>query len=179
MQDAFQSAAQSHNQQVAETAFVVYIRKSNVIATGPATVTLTIPPGWVSNHGGIPSIGIVHLSDDGRSAILRTDYAGSDGQGNMVFTGTSPEGLSAFGLVSLKNLIGTGQVPVETPVSARSSLSPAELIRNLSGGIGTFVLNNIVLVIGGAAVLLVIGTGLILQDRRSRKKNKRIRKKEH
>ena len=179
MQDAFQSAAQSHNQQVAETAFVVYIRKSNVIATGPATVTLTIPPGWVSNHGGIPSIGIVHLSDDGRSAILRTDYAGSDGQGNMVFTGTSPEGLSAFGLVSLKNLPGTGQVPVETPVSARSSLSPAELIRNLSGGIGTFVLNNIVLVIGGAAVLLVIGTGLILQDRRSRKKNRRIRKKEH
>jgi hypothetical protein len=105
IQAAFQSAAQSRNQQIEGIAYRVYIGKSNVVTTGPAIVTLTISPDWVTNHGGTRSIGIAHISDEGTSAILRTNNTGSDNAGNMVFKGTSPQGLSAFGLVSLKNML--------------------------------------------------------------------------
>jgi hypothetical protein len=163
---AFQSAEMTGNRQIGEIAYVVYIRKTNVITTGTAMVALSISPGWVTNHGGTGSIGIAHLSDEGTSSIIRTDYTGSDDQGNMEFKGTSPEGLSTFGLVSLKNLTGTAQAPVETPASSQSSLLPVGLMRNL------------VLVIGGVIILMVIGTGVILYDLRFRKKNRRTRKKE-
>ncbi len=189
IQDAFRSAAQSNNQQVEGIAYSVYIGKTNFVATGPAIVILTISPDWVTNHGGTRSIGIAHLSDEGTSAILKTDYTGSDDKENMVFQGISPHGLSTFGLISLKNLTGPARIPVgipvpalvqvETPAPASTypSEPPAEIIRSLAGGIGGLMANNIVLVIGGCVVLFAIGTGVTLYSVRSRKKNNRNRKK--
>lgn len=177
IQNAFQSAAQSQNQQVKGIAYNAYITKTNFVATGPATVTLTIPPDWVTNHGGIPSIGIAHISDEGTAAILRTEYTGYDNAGNMVFQATSPQGLSLFSLISLENLTGPAQVQVNTPAPSPSSQPSSERIQSL-GGIMRFILNNIVLVIAGCIILLAIGISVILYDLRSHKKNKPIKKKE-
>jgi hypothetical protein len=175
--DAFRSAAQSQNQQVKGIAYNAYITKTNFVPTGPATVTLTIPPDWVTNHGGIPSIGIAHISDEGTASILRTDYTGYDNAGNMVFQATSPQGLSLFSLISLENLTGPAQVQVKTLAPSSSSQPSSERIQSL-GGIMRFILNNIVLVIAGCIILLAIGISVILYDLRSHKKNKQIKKKE-
>jgi hypothetical protein len=182
IQDAFQSAAQSNNQQVEGIAYSIYIGKNNFVAPGPAMVNLTISPDWVTNHGGIQSIGIARLSDEGTSAILKTDYTGSDERGNLVFQGTSPQGLSIFGLISLKNLTAPAPTGAETPAPSPSSQSqsPGEIIRSLAGGIESVMVNNIVmvLVIGGCLILLAIGTGVIVYNRRFRKKNNRNGKNE-
>jgi len=179
IQDAFRSAARSNNQQVEGIAYSVDIGKTNFVANGPAIVFLTISPEWVTNHGGTKSIGIAHLSDAGTSAILKSDYTGSDDEGNMVFQATSPDGLSTFSLISLTNLAGPAHIQGETqpPAPSYPSESPEEIIQNLAGGIGRFMANNIVLVIGGCVVLFAIGTGVILYNVRSSKKNNRNGKK--
>ncbi|MDD1723955.1 MAG: hypothetical protein LUQ07_02365, partial [Methanospirillum sp.] len=160
----------ANNQQVESVAYSVVIGKTNIATTGPATIILTVPPEWVTDHGGVPSIGVVHLSDDGISDILASGYTGTDNEGNLAFQAISPKGLSAFGLVGLKNQTGTA--PVSQPQQ------PVDSIRNTpSGTIGSLIADNLVLLIGIFAVLLVMGVGIILYDRRSENKNK-DRKKE-
>ena len=175
LQDAFRSAAQSHNQQVEGIAYNAYVTKTNFVATGPAIVTLTIPPDWVTMHGGIPAIGIAHISDEGTSTILMTGFKGYDNAGNMIFEGISPQGLSIFSLISLEKLTGPAQITVKTPALSQSSQPPGNLFQNL-GGIGRFILNNIVLVIGGCITVIAIGIGVILYDLRSHKKNQQVKK---
>jgi hypothetical protein len=177
LQDAYRLAAQANNQQIGDTAYNVYIGKTNMVTTGPAMVVLTISPVWVTNHGGIPSIRIAHLSDDGAPAILMTDYTGSDDRQNLVFQGSSPQGLSTFSLVSMVDLAGSAQAQPETPAPALSSTNPFDLIRNIAGDSGRFILNNIVLVVGGCIILLLMVTGVIIYDLRSAKKKKPNRKK--
>ena len=182
IQDAFQSAAKGNNQQIEGIAYSAYVGKNNFVAPGLAIINLTIPPDWVTNHGGIQSIGIARLSDEGTSAILKTDYTGSDNRGNMVFQGTSPQGLSIFGLISLKNQTGPAPTGAGTPAPAPSSLSqsPGGIIRSFAGGVERIIANNIVivLVIGGCLILLAIGTGVIVYNRRVPKKNNRNGKNE-
>ena len=175
LQDAFRSAAQSHNQQVEGIAYNAYVTKTNFVATGPAIVTLTIPPDWVTMHGGIPAIGIAHISDEGTPTILMTGFKGYDNAGNMIFEGISPQGLSIFSLISLEKLTGPAQITVKTPALSQSSQPPGNLFQNL-GGIGRFILNNIVLVIGGCITVIAIGIGVILYDLRSHKKNQQVKK---
>ncbi|MDD1690182.1 MAG: hypothetical protein LUQ66_05930 [Methanoregula sp.] len=170
MLNAFQSAALANNQQVEDVAYSVVLDKTNLATTGPATLTLTVSPGWVSSHGGIPSIGVAHLSDDGTSEILTTGYTGADNNGNIAFLTTSPKGLSAFGLVSLKTPAG--------PAPTTGSQQPAQTAHDTPAGtLGRFIANNIVLLAGIFAVLLAIGVAIILYDRRSGNGN-RTRKKE-
>ncbi len=177
IQDAFRLAAQSQNQQVKGIAYNAYITKTNFVATGPATVILTIPPDWVTKHGGIPAVGIAHISDEGKSTILITDYKGYDNAGNMVFQATSPQGLSLFSLISLENLTGPAQIQIKSPAPSPPSQPSSERIQSF-GGIMRFILNNIVLVIAGCIILLAIGISVILYDLRSHKKNKQIKNKE-
>lgn len=175
IQDAYRSAAQSNNQQVKGIAYNAYIMKSNFVATGPAIVTLTIPPDWVTKHGGIIAIGIAHISDEGTSTILTTDYKGYDNAGNMEFQATSPQGLSLFSLISLENMTGPAQINVKIPATSQSPQPSSDRIQSL-GGIMKLILNNIVLVIGGGIILVAIGISVILYNLRSHKKNKQIKK---
>jgi len=167
--DAFHSAARANNLQIESVAYSVVVGKTSLAATGPATVTLTIPPGWVMDHGGIPSIGVAHLSDDGTSDLLVTEYTGTDDTGNLIFQAPSPEGLSAFGLVSLRNQTGTAPASGTYPSTERISAD--------SGGIGRFIADNIVLVIVILMALLTMGVGILLYEIRSDNR-KRLRKKE-
>ena len=68
---------------------------------GPSVVTMSVAPSWVLNHGGLSNVKIVRLADDGTSQLLETQFSGIDTSINMVFTGTSPDGLSMFTLISV------------------------------------------------------------------------------
>ena len=68
---------------------------------GPSVVTMSVAPSWVLNHGGLSNVKIVRLADDRTSQLLETQFSGIDTSINMVFTGTSPDGLSMFTLISV------------------------------------------------------------------------------
>ena len=63
---------------------------------------MTASPEWVEANGGVDSIYIVRLGDDGKQQVLKTRFIGYDEKGNMIFEAESPDGLSVFGLVSAK-----------------------------------------------------------------------------
>ncbi|ABS55478.1 hypothetical protein Mboo_0960 [Methanoregula boonei 6A8] len=148
---ALRQAAENDGRQLNSIACVVTITKTNFAATGPATVSLAISPGWVGNHGGIESISIGRIGDDQSADMLDTSYQGTDAQGLLVFAGNSPHGLSQFGLVSVGSPGTAGQEP-ETGLP-----HPPE---SVSGIIGEILLKNrIILAI--AAVCLIAGGALI------------------
>jgi hypothetical protein len=62
---------------------------------------LTVPPSWVTRHGGRDAVRIARTGDTGgRTELLATTYVGTDDAGNMVFSGDSPNGTSIFGLIT-------------------------------------------------------------------------------
>ncbi|PKL68314.1 MAG: hypothetical protein CVV30_10335 [Methanomicrobiales archaeon HGW-Methanomicrobiales-1] len=179
MRSAYQAAALNNNKQVGDIAYNVIVEKTALVTTGPATVMLTISPDWVMTHGGTKSIGIAHIADDGTSELLATDYSGIDEAGNIIFRATSPKGLSAFSLVSLKDQSAAAQTPATVPASTApaSQQQPPGVIQNLAEVIGKFVADNLILVIGILTIMLALGVGIILYDRKSDIK-KRLKKKE-
>ena len=179
MRSAYQSAALNNNKQVGDIAYNVIVEKTALVTTGPATVMLTISPDWVMTHGGTESIGIAHIADDGTAELLATDYSGIDEAGNIIFRATSPKGLSAFSLVSLKDQSATEQTPATVPASTvpASQQQPPGVIQNIAGITGKFVADNLIMVIGIFSIMLALGVGIILYDRKSDIR-KRFKKKE-
>ena len=121
---AFQLAAQSNNRQIEAIAYVMNVGKTNLAVTGPATVTMTVPPDWVMSHGGIETVVISRTGDDQRGELLQTHYTGSDAHGNMVFEGLSPHGLSMFGILTVNAPLKEQQREQAIPAgTSRLSLS--------------------------------------------------------
>jgi len=177
MLSAYQSAA-LNNKQVGDVAYSVVVEKTDLVTTGPAKVMLTISPDWVMTHGGTKSIGIAHITDDGTAELLATDYSGIDKDGNIIFQATSPKGLSTFSLVSLKDQTTAAQTPAAVPASqVVSQNQPPGGTRNIAGIAGKFVADNLILIIGIFAIMLALGVGIILYDRKSDIR-KRLKKKE-
>nr|WP_324292249.1 fibronectin type III domain-containing protein [uncultured Methanoregula sp.] len=178
MLKAYQSAA-LNNKQVGDVAYSVVVEKTALATTGPAKVMLTISPDWVMTHGGTKSIGIAHIADDGTAELLATDYSGIDKDGNIIFQATSPKGLSTFSLVSLKDQTVAAQAPATVPAStvpASRQQSPGG-IQNIAGVAGKFVADNLILIVGIFAIMLALGAGIIIYDRKSGT-GKRLKKKE-
>ena len=88
---------------------------------GPSVVTMSVAPSWVLNHGGLSNVKIVRLADDGTSQLLETQFSGIDTSINMVFTGTSPDGLSMFTLISVASQEVT-VAPTAPPLVSLKSL---------------------------------------------------------
>lgn len=168
--NAYQMAAVNAGKQIEDVAYNVEVRKTGLSSTGPATVTLTVPPDWVMSRGGTRSIAVAHLADDGTAELLTADYSGLDRTGAIIFTATSPEGLSTFGLVSIKvqqattvtSTIDAGPVstPAKTPVNGG-------VFQELAGVLGKLISNNIVAIVAIVTIMIAIGAGIILYDRRS------------
>ncbi|HDS64198.1 MAG TPA: DUF4430 domain-containing protein [Methanofollis liminatans] len=93
-----------------------------------ATVRMHLSPAWAEAHGGAGAIRIVHIADDGTVEILETGMVGIDENGNLIFEGISPNGLSTFALVSLGDAVQSASTTV-TPTSAAtapSTTAPAQ-----------------------------------------------------
>jgi len=85
---------------------------------------MSVAPSWVLSNGGIF---ISRLADDGSSQILDTKFTGLDSSGNMIFTGTSPNGLSIFALISVRSAEAT-VTPAATPATTKDFGTTASLV---------------------------------------------------
>jgi len=122
---AFERAAEENGFAVDSVAYAMKVDKSGLEDgrdVGRATVTMTVSPAWVLEHGGFSGIQIARFADDGSSEILASSFNGIDADSNMVFTGTSPRGLSIFALISIK---AQDQPVAPQPVTMPSKRSDA------------------------------------------------------
>jgi hypothetical protein len=113
--DAFTDALHQAGPDTGSLAYIMTIEMTGLNATGPATVIMTAPGDWVTRNGGIQSIMIGRMADDGTTEILSTSFDGYDSMnGYLTFTAISPQGLgnSVFGLIGVKPY-----TPVSAPVS--------------------------------------------------------------
>jgi len=104
-QVAIDQAVTEQGYQLDAIAYTMDVTKTNLDDgkdIGPATVTMSVTPSWVANHGGVDGVKIARFADDGTSQLLETWYIGPDSSANMVFAGSSPGGLSIFSLISVK-----------------------------------------------------------------------------
>ncbi|ADN35976.1 PKD domain containing protein [Methanolacinia petrolearia DSM 11571] len=99
---AFQIAASSSGLNVDNVAYTMNIVKSNLTngkEIKEARITMSVPESWVEANGGIESIKIIRIAEDGKKEVLNTTYIGTS-NGIMTFEGYSPNGLSMFGLAA-------------------------------------------------------------------------------
>jgi hypothetical protein len=105
VQSAIGQAVTGHGYQLDAIAYTMDVAKNNMAdgkEIGPATVTMSVPSSWVAQHGGPAGVMIGRVADDGTTQVLDTRYTGLDDAHNMVFSGSSPGGLSIFALISVK-----------------------------------------------------------------------------
>jgi hypothetical protein len=99
----FRNVVSQNNLQLENIAYTMDLRRVNLTSTGPANVTLTIPPSWIDQYGGKDAVRIGRISDEtGMGELLKTIYNGTDTHGNLVFRGESPNGSSIFGMLTAK-----------------------------------------------------------------------------
>jgi PKD repeat protein len=87
--------------------YTLTVQKPTIPATHSAAITMSVPPAWVTAHGGTGSIVIGRIADDQTCTLLKTTYSGYDQNGNMEFVADSPDGLSVFGLIATKGSLQT------------------------------------------------------------------------
>jgi len=175
----YQSTALENNKRVDDVAYSVTVTRNSLATTGPATVMLTAPPDWVLTHGGTNAVGIVHIADDGTAELLTTTYSGQDTSGNIIFEATSPNGLSSFSLVALKDQPVSEQQTMPGRTSAPASIPSGQqegVIQNTADATGKFVSDNLAIVIGAFTFLLAAGVGIIVYERRSGSRKKQQKK---
>ena len=97
----FEKIFASNYLQINGVAYTISVKKVN-LANAPANITFTIPASWVDQRGGNEAVRITRISDEtGMPEMINTTYEGLDAQGNMIFCGDSPGGMSLFGLLTL------------------------------------------------------------------------------
>ncbi|WP_449405392.1 PKD domain-containing protein [Methanolacinia paynteri] len=122
---AFQLAAGSSGLDVSKVAYTMNIVKTN-LENGQdikeARITMSVPVSWVDANGGISSIKIIRIAEDGTKEVLNTTYVGMSG-GLMVFEGYSPNGLSLFGLAATQQKpTGSGSSGSDRIITSRGRL---------------------------------------------------------
>ncbi|MGD0080838.1 MAG: PKD domain-containing protein [Methanoregula sp.] len=162
--EAFQRAVVNDGDEVQAIAYTLTVKKTNISATLPATITMSIPAAWVTAHGGSTSVVIGRIADDQTSSVLKTSFSGYDPDGNMKFVADSPAGLSVFGLIAARG-----------PLQARAG-QPAFMTLILENPVLSTVLGAVkytiaTIGIAGIAILIILivalVTGCILwRDRR-------------
>ena len=160
--DAFTAALHSSGQDIGNLAYVMVVRKNGLTSTGPATITMTLPQDWVTRNGGTAAIRIVRMGDDGTSEVLPTSSGGYDpGSSYLVFTATSPNGLSEFGLVAVKSYT---PVPVPIPGQMAPTQAPVLPAAKIPADLPIVGTTGVI----GAAVLIILSVALLWFNRRKR-----------
>jgi hypothetical protein len=151
----FQDILGSNGLQLNTVAYTFSVQKVN-LTTGPANVTFTIPASWVNQNGGKDAVRITRISDEtGKQELLDTVYEGLDAQGNMIFRGDSPNGLSLFGLVTAEAYAAEQKA---NPNVTYAGVSKSAMVTNVGmfGWLAGIILDNPVVLIGIIALLAVI-----------------------
>ncbi len=151
----FQDILGGNGLQLNTVAYTFSVQKVN-LTTGPANVTFTIPTSWVNQNGGKDAVRITRISDEtGKQELLDTVYEGLDAQGNMIFRGDSPNGLSLFGLVTAEAYAAEQKA---NPNETYAGVSKSAMVTNVGmyGWVIEIILHNPVVLIGVIALLAVI-----------------------
>lgn len=153
-QSALALIAADEDEGIDAVACVMYVNKTG-IANGEdildATIRISVPSAWVTGHGGAGALRIAHIADDGTVTFLETKQAGTDENGNLIFTAESPDGLSAFALLALGEATvsatettapaGT-EAPPETTTPQQTPLGTLPVIFGILIGIAAYVLRK-------------------------------------
>jgi PKD repeat protein len=151
----FQDILSGNGLQLNTVAYTFSVQKVN-LTTGPANVTFTIPASWVNQNGGKDAVRITRISDEtGKQELLDTVYEGLDDQGNMIFRGDSPNGLSLFGLVTAEAYAAEQKA---NPNTTYVGVSKSSMVTNVGmySWLIEIILHNQVVLIGVIALLAVI-----------------------
>ncbi|TAJ44552.1 NosD domain-containing protein [Methanofollis fontis] len=100
---AFQLAATADGLNLDAVAYTLNIVKTNLTNgqdISDATIRMAVSQAWVDSHGGVDAVAIIRSAEDGTKEVLATTYIGLDADGNLIFEGYSPNGLSVFGLAA-------------------------------------------------------------------------------
>lgn len=133
---SFVLAATNSGTEIVDIAFTIVVARTNVsneTDLGEARISIRVSEAWVEAHGGAGNIRIFRYGDDGSVEILETLIIGRDTEGNFIFEGISPNGLSVFALVVLKAappvpLPAGGAIRAFTPGATTTLTSPGEKI---------------------------------------------------
>ena len=140
---AYQSAFALQGLDINTVDYVMAVTKSDVtVSPGPATITMSVPTIWFDAQGGSDGIRVVHTSDTGTTDILTVQGAAADtpSTGYTQLTFNSPNGLSTFTLVSVRNSPSGGSLggtaPIQT-VPSRGTVYIGESGLNITLPMGT------------------------------------------
>jgi hypothetical protein len=153
---AFTEALKKEGKELEAVAFTMTVTKTNLTATGMAIITMTVPPDWVANNGGITAVSITRTADDGTTQVLPTTFAGIDFKtGNLVFEAQSKDGLSVFGLVTVKATVTEKAESPNTTVLVASQSMVTTNVGMYAWMMSVLEQNPVILVILLAVVALV------------------------
>jgi hypothetical protein len=130
VQSAIEGELQGKGYSLESVAYTMEVQKRNLedkTDVGQAVVTMSVSPNWVLNHGGITNTKIARFSDEGNPSILETQFVGLDSTQNMIFSGTSPGGLSIFAMIAVKPA-GQTAPPQASPVPVSSFEGAGSLV---------------------------------------------------
>jgi len=126
-----------------------------------AVIRMTVSPTWVEEHGGADAVRIVRSAEDGTYEILDTRPAGTDGNGNLIFEGVSPGGLSIFGLLTVT------AAPAAQDMLASTATAPgAPAAAGTPAPAGAPLLLSLPLITAGVGAALLIGAAYFIIERR-------------
>ena len=126
---AFQLAADESGLGDIDIAYTINVEKTNLengIDIESAAITMKAGADWVEEHGGVDSISIIRYDPQtGEQQILETQFLGYDDAGRAIFEGISPDGLSVFGLVGVKEIV---EPPTEPEKIIEETPTPEEAV---------------------------------------------------
>ncbi|MQF48788.1 hypothetical protein FIM08_02655 [SAR202 cluster bacterium AC-647-N09_OGT_505m] len=119
VQTNFELAAADVGTSIVDVAYTINITKtnlSNVTDIGEARITMKVAQMWVDAQGGTANTRIFRSGDDGTRQVLDTIVIGQV-DGNIIFEGASPDGLSVFGLVALSTKLPSSVASTPMPAT--------------------------------------------------------------
>jgi PKD repeat protein len=166
--EAFRRAVADEGDEIQAIAYTLTVQKTNIAATLPATITMSIPAEWVTSHGGIGSIVIGRIADDKTTTILKTSFSGYDQNGNMEFVANSPDGLSVFALIATR---GSLQTRMEQP-GFMSLILQNPVLSTILGTLNTVIstTRGLLVVILIVVIVVLVICGNLWRKRRTRTK---------
>jgi hypothetical protein len=168
--ETFRRAVADEGDEIQAIAYTLTVQKTNIAATLPATITMSIPAEWVTSHDGIGSIVIGRIADDKTTTILKTSFLGYDQNGNMEFVANSPDGLSEFALIATR---GSLQTRMEQP-GFMNLIHQNPVLSTILGTLNTVIstTRGLLVVILIVVIVVLVICGNIWRKRRTRTKKK-------
>jgi len=155
----FEDALKNEGLDIQAIDYTMTVTKTNITTSYSSNITMTASPEWVTANGGVDSIYIVRLGDDGTRQVLKTLWIGNDTQGNMIFEAVSPDGLSVFGLVSAKATEEKLADDKNATIVAVSKPAMSTNVGMIEWGFTTVQQNPVVLVIALVLVAAIVYIG--------------------